>query len=80
MTSGVELPANYDAKMRLLESFSPKTLNDDAKVGDWIDMFTMWPTKPTAGLQTQLDDRAHRHPAARLPKYYGAHAGDRVRR
>ena len=50
-SSHVRLPANYDAKIRLLESFSPKTLNDDAKVGDWIDMFTMWPTKPTPGLR-----------------------------
>jgi pimeloyl-ACP methyl ester carboxylesterase len=40
--------------VRLLESFSPKTLNDDVAVRDWIDMFTMWPTKPTAGLKTQL--------------------------
>jgi pimeloyl-ACP methyl ester carboxylesterase len=52
--SGVELPASYDAKVRLLESFSQKTLNDDAAVRDWIDMFTMWPTKPTPGLKTQL--------------------------
>ncbi len=52
--SGIRLPPSYDAKIRLLESFSPKTLNDDAKVRDWIDMFMMWPTKPTPGLQTQL--------------------------
>ena len=52
--SGVKLPPNYDAKVRLLESFSPKTLNDDAVVRDWIDMFTMWPTKPTPGLRCQL--------------------------
>jgi pimeloyl-ACP methyl ester carboxylesterase len=53
-SSRVRLPPNYDAKMRLLESFSPKTLNDDAKVRDWIEMFTMWPTKQTPGLQTQI--------------------------
>ena len=52
--SGIRLPANYDAKVRLLESFSPKTLNDDIKVSDWIEMFTMWPTKPTPGVHTQL--------------------------
>ncbi len=52
---GVVLPPEYDAKVRLLESFSPKTLNDAAAVRDWIDMFTMWPTKPTPGLRTQLD-------------------------
>ena len=53
--AGVELPPSYDAKLRLLKSFSPKTLNDDAKVRDWIDMFTMWPTKLTPGLKAQID-------------------------
>lgn len=53
--SGVQLPTSYDAKVRLLESFSPKTLNDDVAVRDWIDMFTMWPTKPTPGFRCQLD-------------------------
>jgi len=52
--SGVQLRTAYDAKVRLLESFSPRTLNDDRAVGDWIDMFTMWPTKPTPGLRCQL--------------------------
>jgi pimeloyl-ACP methyl ester carboxylesterase len=55
LESGVEVPAAYDAKVRLLESFSPKTLNDDQAVRDWIDMFTMWPVKPTPGLRCQLD-------------------------
>jgi pimeloyl-ACP methyl ester carboxylesterase len=40
--------------VRLLESFSPKTLNDDLAARDWIDMFTMWPTKPTPGMKNQL--------------------------
>jgi pimeloyl-ACP methyl ester carboxylesterase len=53
--SGIDLPPSYEAKVRLLESFSPMTLNDDVAVRDWIDMFTMWPTKPTAGLKTQLN-------------------------
>ncbi|MGV0872131.1 alpha/beta fold hydrolase [Mycolicibacterium sp. XJ879] len=52
--AGINLPPSYDAKIRLLESFSPKTLNDDAKVRDWIDMFMMWPTKPTPGLRAQI--------------------------
>ena len=55
LDSGIELPAGYDAKSRLLESFSPRTLNDDQAVRDWIDMFTMWPVKPTPGLRCQLD-------------------------
>jgi pimeloyl-ACP methyl ester carboxylesterase len=53
--AGVTLPAAYDAKVRLLESFSPRTLNDDRAVRDWIEMFTMWPIKPTPGLRAQLD-------------------------
>jgi pimeloyl-ACP methyl ester carboxylesterase len=66
--SGVELPAAYDAKVRLLESFSPKTLNDDLAVRDWIDMFTMWPTKPTPGLKVQLGIVPEGN---RLPAYRG---------
>jgi pimeloyl-ACP methyl ester carboxylesterase len=62
----VDLPPEYDAKVRLLESFSPKTLNDDLAVRDWIDMFTMWPTKPTPGLRAQLDIGPHQN---RLPAY-----------
>jgi pimeloyl-ACP methyl ester carboxylesterase len=53
--SGIALPASLDAKIRLLENFSPKTLNDDQLVRDWIEMFTMWPTKATPGLRAQLD-------------------------
>ena len=53
--SGVELPAEYEAKVRMLESFSPKTLSDDAAIKDWIAMFTMWPVKNTPGLRCQLD-------------------------
>jgi pimeloyl-ACP methyl ester carboxylesterase len=64
--TGIELPPSYDAKIRLLESFSPKTLNDDAAVRDWIDMFTMWPTKPTPGLKTQLSIVPQEN---RLPAY-----------
>lgn len=54
-TAGIELPPKYDAKLRLLENFSPTTLNDDAAVRDWIDMFTMWPMKPTPGMLAQVD-------------------------
>jgi pimeloyl-ACP methyl ester carboxylesterase len=54
LESGIVLPPKYEAKVRLLESFSPKTINDEKAVRDWIDMFTMWPTKSTPGLRTQL--------------------------
>ncbi len=64
--AGIELPASYDAKLRLLESFSPATLNDDNAVRDWIDMFTMWPSKSTPGLRAQLDVAPN---GSRLPAY-----------
>ncbi len=51
--SGVRLPTTYDAKIRLLESFSPKTLNNDEIVADWIGMFNIWPIKITPGLMRQ---------------------------
>jgi pimeloyl-ACP methyl ester carboxylesterase len=63
--SGVDLPAAYSAKVRLMENFSPKTLNDDNAVRDWIDMFTMWPVKLTPGLraQSKVADFTNRLPA-----------------
>jgi len=51
--SGVQLPVSYDAKIRLLESFSPKTLNNDDAVAEWIGMFNVWPVKLTPGLVRQ---------------------------
>ncbi len=55
MDAGVQLPPEYDAKVRMLENFSPKTLNDDRMADDWIQMFTMWPSKPTPGMRCQLE-------------------------
>jgi pimeloyl-ACP methyl ester carboxylesterase len=51
--SGVQLPVSYDAKIRLLESFSPKTLSNDEAVAEWIGMFTVWPVKLTPGVIRQ---------------------------
>lgn len=53
--AGIDLPPAYNAKVRLLESFSPVTLNNDVAVADWIDIFTFWPAKLTPGLLRQLD-------------------------
>jgi pimeloyl-ACP methyl ester carboxylesterase len=66
--TGVVLPASYDAKIRLIESFSPKTLNDDNAVRDWIDMFMMWPNRSTPGMRAQLDVAPNEN---RLPAYRG---------
>jgi pimeloyl-ACP methyl ester carboxylesterase len=51
--SGVQLPVSYDAKIRLLENFSPKTLSNDQAVAEWIGMFTVWPIKLTPGVIRQ---------------------------
>ena len=51
--AGIQLPPRYEAKLRLLEGFSPRTLNDDGAVQDWFDTFTMWPTKSTSGIRAQ---------------------------
>ncbi|OBK81636.1 alpha/beta hydrolase [Mycobacterium sp. 1164985.4] len=51
--AGLQLPPRYEAKLRLLENFSPTTLNNDEAVQDWIDTFTMWPTKSTPGIRAQ---------------------------
>ena len=64
--TGVEMPAAYDAKIRLLENFSRKTLNDDTAVADWIAMFSTWPIKQTPGLRCQLDVSPQSN---RLPAY-----------
>jgi pimeloyl-ACP methyl ester carboxylesterase len=64
--SGATVPASYDARARLLESFSRKTLNDDVAVDDWIAMFSTWPIKQTPGLRCQLDVAPQTN---RLPAY-----------
>ena len=64
--AGVQLPPAYEAKLRLLESFSPTTLNDDVAVRDWIDTFTMWPAKVTPGIRAQYGVAPENN---RLPAY-----------
>lgn len=66
MDAGIELPPDYSAKIRMLESFSPVTLNNDRLAGDWIEMFTMWPERNTPGLRAQLDVAPQEN---RLPVY-----------
>ena len=45
----------------------PRRSTTTHAVRDWIDMFTMWPTKPTPGLRGQLENRART--SNRLPAY-----------
>ena len=66
MNAGLRLPVNYSAKMRVMEGFSPKTLNDDRAVEEWIDTFTMWPTTSTPGIRAQFAIAPENN---RLPAY-----------
>lgn len=66
LSSGVTIPPEFDAKIRVLKNFSRKTINDDAAIGDWVQMFTMWPTKDTPGLAAQLEIEPKGN---RLPMY-----------
>jgi pimeloyl-ACP methyl ester carboxylesterase len=52
--SGIEVPAAYAAKVRVLENFSPKTINDPAAISEWLEMFTAFPLKRTAGWRSQM--------------------------
>jgi len=51
--AGVELPNSYAAKVRILENFSPKTINSPA-IDEWLQMFTAFPLKQSRGWRAQL--------------------------
>lgn len=55
LDKGIEVPAQYDAAVRAVLNLSPRTLNDDVAVGDWLDLFEMSPTAWTRGVRAQLD-------------------------
>lgn len=51
--AGIDLPNAYAAKVRVLENFSPRTINSPA-VDEWLQMFTAFPLKRTPGWRAQL--------------------------
>lgn len=53
--AGVALPARYEAVERAVRNLSPRTLNDDAAIADWLDLFEMSPIRWTPGLRGQLE-------------------------
>ncbi|ATY11278.1 alpha/beta hydrolase [Amycolatopsis sp. AA4] len=65
--SEANLPPRYEAVTRALQNLSPRTLNDDAAMTDWLDLFEMSPTIWTPGLRAQLrlDIAGNRLPAYR---------------
>lgn len=41
--AGIKLPPRYEAVNRVMQGFSPRTLNDEQTVRDWVDVFEMSP-------------------------------------
>lgn len=48
------VPPQYRAVVRAFENLSPRTLNDDAKAREWLEIFEVSPTPRTAGVRAQL--------------------------
>jgi hypothetical protein len=40
-SSGIQLPAVYEASVAALQMFSPATLDDDAAIAGWLDIYEM---------------------------------------
>lgn len=53
--SGFDLPPKYSVKTRLLDNFSPKTLDDDAAVAKWIGIISASLITMTPGLRQQFE-------------------------
>jgi pimeloyl-ACP methyl ester carboxylesterase len=65
-SSGAPLPAAYQAMVAVLQMFSPATLNDDAAVSAYLDIFEMSATRrAAAGGQSAIDITSDRRDALR---------------
>jgi pimeloyl-ACP methyl ester carboxylesterase len=51
--AGIELPPSFGAKIRILENFSPKTINSPM-IEEWLQMFIAFPLKRSPGWRAQL--------------------------
>jgi pimeloyl-ACP methyl ester carboxylesterase len=69
--AGINLPGGYDSPISVLQMFSPATLNDDATVSMWLDIFEMTAGRRAAASgQTGIDlisDRSETYRAIRRP-------------
>jgi pimeloyl-ACP methyl ester carboxylesterase len=55
-TGGIQLPAAYDASVAVLQMFSAATLNDDAAISGWLDIYEMAaPRRAAASGQDAID-------------------------
>lgn len=64
--AGIRLPAAYDASISVLQMFSPATLNDDATIAAWLDIYEMSAARrAAAGGQDAIDFTCDRRGALR---------------
>ncbi|MBZ6092771.1 alpha/beta hydrolase [Streptomyces olivaceus] len=68
--SGVRLPDRYAAVLRALKSLSPRTLDDDSAMADWLDLFELT-SVPGPGQRAQME-------VSRLANRLAAYRGIRV--
>lgn len=68
--SGVRLPDRYAAVLRALKSLSPRTLDDDTAMADWLDLFEVT-SAPGPGQRAQME-------VSRLENRLAAYRGIRV--
>lgn len=62
--SGVDLPPRYDAAVRAMQNLSPRSLDDEQSITDWLDVFEMsGHSGPGFRAQLEID------PRDRLPAY-----------
>ncbi|GHJ41198.1 alpha/beta fold hydrolase [Streptomyces sp. TS71-3] len=64
--SKMVLPPGYAAWIRALRNLSPRTLDDDARVRDWLELFTFSPQPDGPGVRAQMDLEI---PSGRLGAY-----------
>jgi len=64
--AGVQLPAEYEASVEVLQMFSPATLNDDAAISGWLDIYEMSAARRAAASgQDAIDLTADRRDSLR---------------
>ena len=78
VNAGVQLPPSYEAKQRLLENFSPKTLNDDEAIRDWIEHIYDVARKVDPWRACPVRRCAGERSAARLQGDHHSGIGDRI--
>jgi pimeloyl-ACP methyl ester carboxylesterase len=63
---GIQLPAAYEASVGVLQMFSPATLNDDAAISGWLDIYEMSAARRAAASgQDAIDLTSDRRDALR---------------